>query len=165
MIEEKYKFSFNDLESKLLPLLRNRVFHTTKDTSYRRILLHQNNIQRDTMIEAWIKEIKKDCNPDMLGMILIHNGIVRATAKDGKPVKAMKLSYNKGMLENVLEIYKEKEGIADIRAWINEGELQVGDDIMNVCVAGRFRTDILPVFQELLTIIKNEIVREDEVSS
>jgi hypothetical protein len=30
-------------------------------------------------------------------------------------------------------------------------------------VAGRFRTDILPVFTELLTIIKKEIVREVEV--
>jgi molybdopterin synthase catalytic subunit len=115
------------------------------------------------MIEAWIKEIKKKCNPDMLGMILIHNGIVRATAKDGKPVKAMRLSYDKGMLHDVLKIYTAHEGIADIRVWINEGELQVGDDIMNVCVAGRFRTDILPVFQELLTTIKKEIVREDEV--
>jgi len=53
------------------------------------------------MIEAWIKEIKENCNPDMLGMILIHNGIVRATAKDGRPVKAMKLSYDRGMLESV----------------------------------------------------------------
>jgi molybdopterin synthase catalytic subunit len=41
----------------------------------------------------------------------------------------------------------------------------VGDDIMNVCVAGRFRTDVLPVFQELLTTIKTEIVREEEVSA
>jgi molybdopterin synthase catalytic subunit len=115
------------------------------------------------MIEAWIKEIKKNCNPDMLGMILVHNGIVRATAKDGKSVSAMNLSYDKGMLKDVVETYKAKEGIADIRVWINEGDLQVGDDIMNVCVAGRFRTDVLPVFQELLTIIKKEIVREDEV--
>lgn len=115
------------------------------------------------MIEAWIKEIKKKCNPDMLGMILVHNGIVRATAKDGKPVKAMKLSYDQGMLEKVMEIYKAKEGVADVKVWINEGNLQVGDDIMNVCVAGRFGADILPVFQELLTIIKKEIVREEEV--
>jgi molybdopterin synthase catalytic subunit len=115
------------------------------------------------MIEAWIKEIKKSCNPDMLGMILVHNGIVRATAKDGKPVKAMNLSYDKGMLKDVVATFTAKEGIADIRVWINEGDLQVGDDIMNVCVAGRFRTDVLPVFQELLTIIKKEIVREDEV--
>ena len=115
------------------------------------------------MIEAWIKEIKKNCNPDMLGMILVHNGIVRATAKDGKSVSAMHLSYDKGMLKDVVATYKAKEGIADIRVWINEGDLQVGDDIMNVCVAGRFRTDVLPGFQELLTIIKKEIVREDEM--
>jgi hypothetical protein len=31
-----------------------------------------------------------------------------------------------------------------------EGHLQVSDDIMNVCVAGRFRKDVLPVFQELI---------------
>lgn len=116
------------------------------------------------MIEPWIKEIKNKCNPDMLGMILIHNGIVRATAKDGKPVKAMQLSYDKAMLQDVMTKYQAKEGIAEIKVWINEGELTVGDDIMNVCVAGRFRTDVLPVFQELLTIIKNEIVREEEVA-
>ncbi len=117
------------------------------------------------MIEAWIKEIKENCNPDTLGMILIHNGIVRSTAKDGKQVKAMRLSYDKRMLESVIKAYRKKEGIADIRVWINEGELNIGDDIMKVCVAGRFRTDILPVFQELLTIVKKEIVREEEVTS
>jgi molybdopterin synthase catalytic subunit len=116
------------------------------------------------VIESWIREIRKDCNPDVLGMILVHNGIVRATAKDGRPVRAMKLSYDKEMLENVIKQYKAKEGIADIKVWINEGKLKIGDDIMKVCVAGRFRTDVLPVFQELLTIVKNEIVREEEVS-
>jgi molybdopterin synthase catalytic subunit len=115
------------------------------------------------MIELWIKEIKKKCNPDMLGMILIHNGIVRATAKDGKPVKAMRLSYDKEMLKHVMDTHKAKEGVADIKVWINTGDLQAGDDIMNVCVAGRFRTDVLPVFQELLTTIKKEIVCEEEV--
>jgi molybdopterin synthase catalytic subunit len=34
---------------------------------------------------------------------------------------------------------------------------------MYVCVAGRFRKDILPVFQELITLIKTEIVREEEL--
>jgi molybdopterin synthase catalytic subunit len=38
----------------------------------------------------------------------------------------------------------------------------VGDDIMMLLVAGRLRTDVLPVFQELLSIIKNEIVKEQE---
>jgi molybdopterin synthase catalytic subunit len=115
------------------------------------------------MIEGWMKEIKENCDPDSLGMILAHKGIVRATTKDGKPVKGMKLSYDKEKLESTISAFKKKDGIADIRVWINEGVLQVGDDIMNVCVAGRFRTDVLPALQELLTAIKTEIVREEEV--
>jgi hypothetical protein len=34
---------------------------------------------------------------------------------------------------------------------------------MNVCVAGRFRKNVLPVFQELITMIKTEIVKEEEM--
>jgi molybdopterin synthase catalytic subunit len=50
-----------------------------------------------------------------------------------------------------------------VKVWINSGNLKVGDKIMFVLVAGRFRTDVLPVFEELLSLIKNEIVTEEEV--
>ncbi len=115
------------------------------------------------MIDKWLKEIKKTSDPESLGMILLHNGVVRGTAKDGKPVKAMQLSYNREALENCVKGLEKREGITAIRAWINNGLLKVGDDIMIVLVAGRFRTDVLPVFQELLSKIKNEIVHEKEV--
>ncbi len=115
------------------------------------------------MIEQWIADIKRACPPDMLGMILVHNGIVRATSKQGESVASMKLSYDHVMLDQALRRFRNMEGIVDIRAWINEGLLNVGDDIMYVCVAGRFRKDILPVFQELITLIKTEIVREEEL--
>ncbi|MDD5167408.1 MAG: molybdenum cofactor biosynthesis protein MoaE [Syntrophales bacterium] len=115
------------------------------------------------MVKKWMDEIKISVPGDLLGMILVHNGIVRGTAKDGKPVAAMKLTFDRAKLETVVEAMKRKEGIAEIRVWINEGLLQVGDDIMNVCVAGRFRTDVLPVFEALITIIKRDIVREEEV--
>jgi hypothetical protein len=55
--------------------------------------------------------------PNMLRMILIHNSIARATAKDGKPVKAMQLSYDKGMLHNVMDRYKAKEGATGQVGW------------------------------------------------
>ena len=115
------------------------------------------------MVEQWIKEIKKECPPDMLGMILVHNGIVRATSKKGEHVGAMRLSYDQAALDEVVSRFASMEGIVDIRAWINKGLLKVGDDIMYVCVAGRFRKDVLPVFQELITMIKTEIVREEEL--
>lgn len=115
------------------------------------------------MVDEWIKEIRRKCPADLLGMILVHNGVVRATSKKGGPVGGMKLSYDKAALNEALRRFKEREGIAEIRAWINEGTLNVGDDIMVVCVAGRFRTDVLPVFQELLAFIKTQIVREEEM--
>jgi molybdopterin synthase catalytic subunit len=115
------------------------------------------------MVDKWIQEIKAKINPERLGMILVHNGIVRASSKDGKPVKGMELSFDEGKLDSCVNEFKGWDGIEDIRVWINQGELNVGDDIMYVLVAGRFRTDVLPVLQELLSVIKKEIVKEKEV--
>ncbi|PKN18881.1 MAG: molybdopterin converting factor [Deltaproteobacteria bacterium HGW-Deltaproteobacteria-6] len=115
------------------------------------------------MVDEWLKEIKKSCPPDQLGMILVHNGIVRATSKQGEPVLSMNLSYDKVALEKAVQRFKSVNGIVDIRARINEGALKIGDDIMYVCVAGRFRKDVLPVFQELIALIKTEIVKEEEL--
>lgn len=114
------------------------------------------------MIGDWIKEMKASCDPGMLGMILCHNGVVRATTKNGSVVSGMYLTYDKEKLASIVNTCRKKEGIADVRVWINEGELKVGDDIMNVCVAGRFRSDVMPALQELLEIIKKEIVKEQE---
>jgi molybdopterin synthase catalytic subunit len=114
------------------------------------------------MIEKWLAEVKEKADPQGLGMVLVHNGIVRGTSKQGQPVRGMDLSYDEEKLRQVVGEYKQKEGIADIRVWINRGELRVGDDIMLVLVAGRFRTDVLPVFESLLSTIKQEIVHERE---
>ncbi len=97
-------------------------------------------------------------------MILIHNGIVRATSKDGKSVKGMRLSYDREKLNSLVTEFREKDGIVAIKAWINEGTLNTGDDIMYVLVAGRLRTDVLPTFEELISKIKREIVSEKELS-
>jgi molybdopterin synthase catalytic subunit len=115
------------------------------------------------LTDRWMEEIKRKANPEELGMILIHNGIVRATSKSGKPVRSMKLSYDKEKLDSIVLTLKQKPGVVDIRVWINTGDLRVGDDIMVLVVAGRFRTDVLPIFEELLSVIKREIVTEQEV--
>lgn len=107
-------------------------------------------------------EIKSKANPEQLGMILVHNGVVRATGKHGNTVRGMLLSYDKWKLQSMIEDFSSRDGIAAIKAWINEGSLSTGDDIMYVLVAGRFRTDVLPVFEELISKIKKEIVTERE---
>jgi molybdopterin synthase catalytic subunit len=116
------------------------------------------------MIDAWLKEIKGRADFKELGMILVHNGVVRATSKDGKPVKGMHLSYDKQKLIRVLDEFRRRDGIVGMKVWINEGDLKVGDDIMYVLVAGRFRTVVIPVLEELVSKIKKEIVSEKEFS-
>lgn len=114
------------------------------------------------MISAWLKEVKENAAPEELGMILMHNGVVRGTSKYGAAVQGMKLSYDEGKLVALLNKYKEHDGIVEIKAWINSGELNVGDDIMYLMVAGRFRTDVFPVFEAVLSAIKKEVVNEME---
>jgi molybdopterin synthase catalytic subunit len=114
------------------------------------------------MIDRWIEEVKQTTNSEELGMILIHNGIVRGTSKSGKPVHGMKLSFDEKRLKSVIPIFKQRKGIAEVRVWINAGNLKVGDNIMLLLVAGRFKTDVLPVLEELLALVKNEIVTEEE---
>lgn len=115
------------------------------------------------MVQNWINEIKAKSPTDQLGMILIHNGIVRATSKDGKSVQGMLLTFDEKLLEATVGRFKEADGVVDIKVWINQGRLSIGDDIMFVLVAGRFRTDVLPVFQELIREIKNNVVTEKEM--
>ena len=62
-----------------------------------------------------------------------------------------------------LPTFKQRAGVVEVKVWINSGNLKVGDNIMLLLVAGRFKTDVLPVFEELLSLIKNEIVTESEV--
>jgi molybdopterin synthase catalytic subunit len=114
------------------------------------------------MIDAWIKEIKGRADFQDLGMILVHNGMVRATSKDGKFVKGMHLTYDREKLIRLMDQLKKRDGIAEIRVWINEGDLKIGDDIMYALVAGRFRTTVIPVLEELVSGIKKEIVSEKE---
>jgi molybdopterin synthase catalytic subunit len=115
------------------------------------------------MIQAWMEEIRRNADPEGLGMILMHNGIVRGASKRGEPVKTMRLSYDTDRLVRLIDEQKKKEGIVDIRVWINSGDLEIGDDIMLLLVAGRFRTDVLPVFEFVLSTIKKEIVKEQEI--
>ena len=115
------------------------------------------------MVDKWLDEIKQRANPEDLGMIMVHNGIVRGTSKSGRPVQGMKLLYDQKRLNSVIPIFKQRTGVVEVKVWINSGNLKVGDNIMFLLVAGRFKTDVLPVFEELLSLIKNEIVTEEEV--
>ncbi len=115
-------------------------------------------------LDEELKKIKQTANPKKLGMILVHNGIVRATSKkENKPVSSLNISYNKEKLQQLIDkTYKENPGIEKIIVKINDGKLNVGDDIMFVIVAGDRRSNILKPFEDLIETIKTKIVEEKE---
>lgn len=115
-------------------------------------------------IDAWLNEIKSGPDAGRIGMYLIHNGVVRGHARDGSPVSGMDLSYDPERLQETVGRIAAQPGVIAVKAWVNEGSLSVGDDIMYVLVAGDIRENVFPRLQELVRLIKTEVVKEFEVS-
>ena len=132
-------------------------------------------LDRSTQIpstDQWLKEAKSAPEALEEGMILIHNGIVRKTPKvmvrqgidDGSRVKGMDFSYDPDKVEAVIEEAYKMPGILQIRVWLNQGRLEVGDDIMMVLVGGDIRPHVIDGLQYLVGRIKTECVTEEEIS-
>lgn len=115
-------------------------------------------------LEAWLEEIKRSPDAARIGMYLVHNGVVRGTARDGSPVSRMDLSYDSDRLVEVIEQVRTRVGVVAVRVWINEGMLEIGEDIMYALVAGDIRDNVLGALQELVRLIKTEVVKEREIS-
>ncbi len=122
-------------------------------------------------IDEWMKEAKAAPDAEKVGMYLTHNGIVRETPKakvrngedNGKTVAGMQFSYDKEKVAAAIEETKKLEGIYYVRVWLNEGELQVGDDIMYVLIGGDIRPRVIDALQSLVGTIKSECVTETEL--
>ena len=122
-------------------------------------------------MDTWLKEAKAHESAPKIGMYLTHNGVVRETAKakvrlgveDTKEVKGMLFSYDQEKVDAVIADTYKMDGIFYIRVWLNEGELQVGDDIMYVLIGGDIRPRVVDALQYLVGRIKNECVMEKEV--
>ncbi len=122
-------------------------------------------------MDEWMKEAKADTEAGKIGMYLVHNGIVRETSreqarngkKDVRPVIGMRFSYDAEKVDLAVEETRKKEGIYYVRVWLNEGELQIGDDIMYVLVGGDIRPRVIEALNFLVGKIKAECVSETEV--
>lgn len=122
-------------------------------------------------MDEWLREAKAAPSAGDIGMYLTHNGTVRRSAKakvrdcEGcrEDVSAMDFSYDKELLEAILAETRRMPGIGYVRAWLNEGRLRVGDDIMYVLIGGDIRPNVVDALQYLVGRVKNECVNETEI--
>jgi len=54
------------------------------------------------------------------------------------------------------------DGIFYVKVWLNEGQLEVGDDIMYVLIGGDIRPHVVDALQFLVEKIKTQCVTEIE---
>ncbi len=112
-----------------------------------------------------INELKKKVNfTNNVGMILIHNGVVRDWSRnDRSAVTALEVTPDPMKIEALRQEYLQREGIFEIIIEAYSGTFQPGDDLLYIIVAGDIRENIKPVLAELLDRIKSEAVTKKEI--
>lgn len=122
-------------------------------------------------MDEWLREAKADPSAEKIGMYLVHNGTVRLTPKakvregdnNASDVTGMHFSYDAEKVAAAISETYKMDGIHYVRAWLNSGELNVGDDIMYVLIGGDIRPHVVDALQSLVGKIKSECVRETEL--
>jgi len=110
-----------------------------------------------------INAIKRHPDYPKVGMILVHNGVVRQTARDGRPVRGLHVTVDHQRLEEIIREHRARPGIVDIRVEIAEDRpLDIGDDVMLLVVAGDIRENVLATLESALNAIKSTVTHKTE---
>ena len=129
-------------------------------------------------IDAWMREAKCDPSASQCGMYLAHNGVVRSVPKAiarglattdeelvavPDAVGGMEFSFDQAKVDAAIDAARSLPGIFYVRVWLNEGKLELGDDIMLALVGGDIRPHVIDALQQLVGTLKNECVTETEI--
>lgn len=108
-------------------------------------------------------DVKSHPEFNKAGMVLFHNGVVRGTSRDGRAVRGLKVNVDYKKLDDIVSAQKRLPGIVDIRVEINDsGDLNVGDDVMYLVVAGDVRENVITVLKDTLNMIKSTVTTKTE---
>jgi len=113
-------------------------------------------------LNRMIERVKKSTDPDKVGMITSHLGVVRATSRDGSEVTGLEVAYDHTALQAVVRDIKQMPGIAEVLVETREGRLNIGDEILAVVVAGDIRENVFPALVTAVNRIKKEASRKKD---
>ncbi len=118
-------------------------------------------------ISQTIAELKKRPGfQDNVGMILVHNGVVRNWSRNSRAtVTALEVTPDQKKIENLRQEFLKRAGIFEIIVEARAGTFVPGDDLLFNLVAGDIRENIKPVLAELLDRVKSEAIAKKEIHS
>lgn len=109
-----------------------------------------------------IQKIKSHPRISAAGMILCHNGLVRATSRTGQKVFSVDIKVDRPRLAQIVDQIKKKPGIVEFLAEVREGRFSIGEDVMILAIAGDFRENVITAMTEAINLIKKEVVTKKE---
>ena len=114
-------------------------------------------------INSMIKDLRARPDSGKMGMITCHLGVVRGTSRNGRKVTDIEVTYDHGIIKEIVCDIKRKPGIIGVTVDTNEGTLKVGEEILAVVVGGDIRENVFPALVETVNRIKAEASRKQEV--
>jgi molybdopterin synthase catalytic subunit len=115
-------------------------------------------------IVTLLDQIKKHPDYPKAGMVLCHNGVVRATSREGETVTGLSLTVDHQRLDQILAQQRATPGIVEILVHIEENKhLAVGDDVMFLVVAGDIRETVIKTLTDTLNLIKSEVTEKTQI--
>jgi molybdopterin synthase catalytic subunit len=112
-----------------------------------------------------LAELKKEPGfADNVGMVLVHNGIVRGwSRKDHAEVTAIEIQPDLEKMEEIRKEIEAYDGIFRAVAHANSGKMKPGDDVLFLIVAGDIRENVKAALADFLDRVKAEAVSKKEV--
>ncbi len=116
-------------------------------------------------INKALSDLKKEPGfSDNVGMVLVHNGIVRGwSRKDRAEVTAIEVNPDLDKIEEIRKDIEAYEGIFRAKAFALSGEMGAGDDVLFLIVAGDIRENVKAALSDFLDRVKAEAVTKKEI--
>lgn len=115
-------------------------------------------------LDEMVRDIKgRPGFTENVGMIMLHNGVVRGWSRDGRrKVLAMQNTPDEKKIGAICQELGSRPGIFAISAQANAGLFKPGDEVLYLAVAGDVRENVIKTFEELLNRVKKEGIKKEE---
>ena len=101
---------------------------------------------------------------EKVGMVLVHNGVARATSRNGAPVASLDVVVDQDLVETIRQEGEAMPGMFRVLVEARAGHFQPGDDLLFIIAAGDIREHVLASLTYTLTRVKSEAITKREVA-